>query len=324
MADATKVLPNPFLKPLDIRQALTTPLPPPDHVLPGLLAGTVGMLAGPGGIGKTMLELQLASALAVGVSPLRGALDDWCEGGFVSSPQRVVLVTAEEPEDVLRERLHAVVGELLACGVPGLEADRVLALLEQNLVVFPFTGGPRVTLMDEALEPHPHLRMLEAVCQGARLVILDPLRNFHKTDENDATGADAIVQILRGMSHRTGAAVLFAHHTNRSSGQWGYGGDASAARGSTALTDGVRWQVNLSRPPKERTKGDGAERDQLFALVLLDLAKQNYIGPQDTLQLEHGPGGVLRPVGAVPQVGTGTGVRSSGRATAKRGNGGRS
>ena len=63
MADTTKVLPNPFLKPLDIRQALTTPPPPPDHVLPGLLAGTVGMLAGPGGIGKTMLELQLASAL---------------------------------------------------------------------------------------------------------------------------------------------------------------------------------------------------------------------------------------------------------------------
>ncbi len=57
---SNSVIPNPFERRLDIRCILSTSPPPQDHVLPGLLAGTVGMLAGPGCVGMSMFELQVA------------------------------------------------------------------------------------------------------------------------------------------------------------------------------------------------------------------------------------------------------------------------
>ena len=44
-----------------------TELPPPiDYVLPNMVAGTVGAIVSPGGVGKSMLALQLAAQIAGG------------------------------------------------------------------------------------------------------------------------------------------------------------------------------------------------------------------------------------------------------------------
>ena len=82
--------------------------------MPGLLAGTVGMLAGPGGIGKTMFELQVALAVACGGS-ICGGLFENMEGDTMTArkPGRVVLVAAEEVVEVIWHRLHAIVATLM-------------------------------------------------------------------------------------------------------------------------------------------------------------------------------------------------------------------
>ena len=64
MADVTTSF---FGQPVDIAHLLANPAPELDFVLPGLTADTVGTLIGPGGMGKTMLELQLAILLATGL-----------------------------------------------------------------------------------------------------------------------------------------------------------------------------------------------------------------------------------------------------------------
>ncbi len=56
--------------------------------------------------------------------------------------------------------------------------------------------------------------------------------------------------------------ILFAHHTNKASTQ-GANQNQSAARGSSALTDGVRWQCNYT---KEAT-GD---------IAILKMTKSNF------------------------------------------------
>ena len=103
----------------------------------------------------------------------------------------------------------------------------------------------------------------------------------------------ALVQSLQVLASRTKAAVIFAHHTNRAAATMGQGDTTGAARGSTALTDGVRWQLNLSRPTRENAKHHGVSDEDRNRFVLADIAKANYLPPQRTEVLERHDGGVL-------------------------------
>jgi RecA-family ATPase len=303
MSPTTK--PNPFSRPLDIRHILSTSPPPQDHVLPGLLAGTVGMLAGPGGVGKTMFELQVAMAVAWGGRICGGLFEgDEPITERTTQPGKVVLVVAEESVDVIWSRLHAVVATLFErpdlLGVQ-LEPDALLTLWAENLLIHPLAGMPRVTLMDRDLIPLESFQQLVVACEGARLVMLDPIRRFHTSDENDSGAMTALVQMLQQLSSKTKTAVIFVHHTNRASTQMGVGDTAGAARGSTALTDGVRWQLNLSQPTKAVAKHKGIADDDMGRFVMVDIAKSNYLPPQPTVMLERQAGGVLLRVDKVTQ-----------------------
>lgn len=290
---STTVAPvRPFSTPLDVRALLTTVAPPLDHVLPGLLAGSVGMLAGPGGVGKTMLELQLAVALATG-TPACGGL--FAELMPPSAPARVVLVAAEEPALVLQHRLQAIACTLFDApeyfGIK-LEFDAFVALLADNLRLF--ASAPHsYALLDRNLSQTGVLQDLAEACEGARLVLIDPLRQFHDCEENDSAAMNRLVQTLRHLTMVTGAAVVFAHHTTKASTLAGMGDAAGAARGSSALTDGVRWQINLSRLSPEQAKGVPVPDATPGRLLLLDVAKSNYLASQPTQVLWRTAGGVL-------------------------------
>lgn len=295
---------NPFAKPMNIVDALTSTPPAPDHVLPGLLSGSVGMLVGPGGIGKSMLELQVAVSVALGLPPLDGAMDGWCDGWSSDKPQKVTVVFAEEPLDVVWRRLHTVVHAVLARATAKHgTSDEALRVLQENLQVFPLGGGHRISLMSDSLEATAHLHQLEEACEGTRLAMLDPLRQLHRADENDSTAMNALVQLLQGVAHRTRAALIFSHHTSRAA-QQGTGAEAAASRGSTALTDGVRWQMNMAE-----------SRRSVTVNLLVNLAKQNYIASPPAVAFCRSDGGLLvasRAVSAMaPSVAAG--VRKSKR-----------
>jgi RecA-family ATPase len=288
---------NSFLKPMDIRSALLTSPPAHDHVLPGLLAGSVGMLAGPGGVGKTMFELQVALAVACGGRICGGLFEGGQTGALLSTkPGKVVLVAAEETADVIWNRLHAIAATLLgpqnSLGV-NLSAQQVLDLWAANLHIYPLGGAARVSLMSKELDATDSFHDLSAACADARLVILDPLRRLHLSDENDSGSMTAIVQLLQQLASATKAAVVFAHHTSKAAGQVGQGDSAGAARGSSAISDGVRWQLNLSEPTKEAARARGINFDDRKSFVMVDIAKANYMPTQPTAMLQRLPGGVL-------------------------------
>jgi RecA-family ATPase len=271
---------------LSIRRVLESPLPELDFVLPGLLSGSVGTMVGPGSTGKTTLLLQLAMAVSAGVPMGCGFLSEDV------TADKVVLIAAEETAALLSHRISAIyqafdeADDLANMG--GLSKEQLLDLWSANLRIVPAAGES--LLLGGMGSTNSYFEGLCKYCEGSRLVIVDPLRRLHSGDENDSGSMTDIVQKLEVLAKRSGGAVLAAHHVNK--GSIGEGASAStASRGSSALTDGVRWQVNLS-PIREK----GA-RDDLGGAsgpsVKLDFAKTNYLAPQEPLQYRRTSGGVL-------------------------------
>ena len=281
---------------MNILDALETSPRVPDHVLPGLPTGSVGALVAPGGVGKTILLLQTSVALATGL-PVFGGLFG-IEPVPKASPEKVVIVVAEEGFDVMHLRLHAVVGSLFSQTHPALDQesrDRICGLLDENLHLYPLAGVTRL-LIDDRDTTGDGLERLREMASGSRLLIIDPLRQFHTGDENDSWAMTSVVQSLQSIATEHKCAVLTAHHTNKAATFNGQGDRAGASRGSAALTDGVRWQLNMSPLDEHLSATYGIPRGELSSHVRLDLAKANYLSPQAPQVLRRGPGGVFEPV----------------------------
>jgi RecA-family ATPase len=275
---------------LNIRATLDAKPPVLDFVLPGLAAGSVGTIVGSGGVGKTTLLMQLSTALATG-SPAFGNL----VAPSTRGPARVVLIAAEESADILRIRLHAIKKwmdrqreEVL--GFTMTADSGFTALLEKHMLLVP-AAGQSVALVNNGATTE-FFATLCKFCAGARLIIIDPLRRLHDGDENSSSSMTHIVQVLEALARHTGAAVIVAHHVSKASMFNAVTDSAAASRGSSALTDAVRWQVNLSAMSetvarKHRLSG------QHKSYVCLDFAKANYIAPELPMWLKRLEGGVL-------------------------------
>ena len=287
-----------FGSPLNIAHLLTNPPPPLDFVLPGLIAGSVGTLIGPGGVGKTMLELQVAVLMATGLGHCDPIFGTAAFEGLSTTPQKVVLVAAEESINVLWQRLHAIVQSLNQRDVlpDDVSWAELLQRLEQNLLLYPVAGARRANLLTPDLAPSEDAHAFAALSQGVRLVIVDPLRQLHLEDENHSAPMSALMSIFKQIAQKSGAAVLVAHHSSRAAGLQGYGDSADAGRGSTALKDDARWQTNLVPPTREVLDAHGVPANQASAHVVLVDAKNNYGAKRAPVLLRRTLGGVLVPV----------------------------
>ncbi|MEN9543290.1 MAG: hypothetical protein RLZZ598_123, partial [Pseudomonadota bacterium] len=132
----------------------------------------------------------------------------------------------------------------------------------------------------------------------ARLVAIDPLRQFHTGDENDSWVMTSLLQDLQKLACAGERAVLVAHHTNKWSTTAGQGDRAGASRGSGAFTDALRWQLNLSALDDDLATAYGIRTEDVRQHVRLDLAKANYLPPQAPVVLRRGQGGAFSAVAA--------------------------
>ncbi|MFM0654216.1 helicase RepA family protein [Paraburkholderia sediminicola] len=273
---------------LDIRKALSEPPPLLDHVLPGLLAGTVGALIGPGGVGKTMLLTQLACDIAAG-APVGGGL--LTQERLAPEGAPVVLLLAEESQIIMRHRLQAAIQSIRRMDRfrDASACDALIARLSDNLRLYPLAGGGRIICVSHGELSKGGVATIASVCEGARMVIVDPLRRFHAGEENDSSHMTAVVGAFEKIARETGAAVLLSHHANRSSVLTGNGELPSASRGSSALTDGVRWQANLSVVTEQTASRYRIAESERQLVVRLDFAKANYIAAPAPSILQKDP-----------------------------------
>ncbi len=179
-----------------------TPQPPIEWVVTELFsAGSVSLIVGEGGCGKTWALLDCAVSVALG--------QPWLEHAV----QGVAVLIVDEESGP--RRLARRLGDVLRGHAAG-----------------PETPIAYITLARFDLGKAEDIRALEAAIieAHARLVIIDALADVMLgRDENTVKEVQPIFVALRGIAEAQQAAIVIIHHTNR----------AGRYRGSTAIKGAV-------------------------------------------------------------------------------------
>lgn len=261
------------MKKLDINNCFRSIPPAIDYVLPGMIHGTVGAIISPGASGKSFLALQLGIQISSGADVL-----GW-ERPLNSG--EVLLLAGEDPEVALHARLH--------------ELGKQLSSSQREAVANKFTIYPLVGELElpDLMAPVSEQGLIE-IARGKRLIIIDTLRRFHSGNENDSGNMSRVIKAMEYLANITGASVIFLHHSSKSAALGGTVDEQQSSRGSSVLTDNVRWQAYLSTMSKSEAKDNKVNEASRRYYVRFGVSKQNY-GPQfDDVWLERVQGGVLK------------------------------
>jgi RecA-family ATPase len=206
------------------------------------------MLAGEGGVGKTLAMFDLAVAVATG--------GDWLGRFRPDEPGRVLLLLGEEDEAETRRRLHHAT---LDAGPPEGWASRV-AQVTRNVVAVPLAGRADLALAGSlsndgdrtlaAVELHGHVKAEAEAGRPFALIVIDPLARFAGLDaEKDNAMATRFMQVVESLAApdlgdgTSGPTVLVVHHTAKATSE---AQTSRKARGVGGLTDAARWLATLT------------------------------------------------------------------------------
>jgi len=252
----------------------------PDMIIPGLKAGSVGSIIAPGSTGKGFACIEMCIDISTGSNLLGLDLHN------PAKEDQTLFVTLEDDSDVLLERIHNITSHL--------KEDQIINLKKR--CAFRSYYGRDMSLLDSNLmKKNDLVESLIEIGEGKRLIMLDTLRRLTDADENKSADASAILRILELVAHRTGAAVVFTHHTNKNSTMSGMGGEQGAARGSSVLVDNVRWQLNLTGMSEDEAKKNRVMPEDRGKYVQMHASKMNYGGGQfQGHWLKRGEHGILK------------------------------
>lgn len=269
---------------INIKDAFTQTPEPLDFVLPGMIAGTVGALIAPGGAGKSWFALEVAIALTGGPDFL---------GIGINQTGDVLYLSAEDPELAITHRLHAVASHVHAVARSHAVSHSDVADVEQSIIAHLEIASLMGRAVD--LKQKSWSDAIKEMAKGKRLVILDTLRRFHCSDENNGGEMASLLGILESIAGDTGASILFLHHVGKGSVLNGGGDIQQASRGSSVLTDNVRGgQINLVGMTETEAKTYGvADRGSYVRAVQ---SKVNFGCRSFDKWLKRIKGGLLKPV----------------------------
>jgi hypothetical protein len=267
-------------------------------------AGTPGIFAAVGDVGKSMLALRLA--LVVSSYPEVATTAD-SPAGFSDTPcffgqpilgrGAAVVLTAEDDADEVHRR------------IAGLDPSNIR--LGKPLFVVPLisTGGARAILTDGRNGPEPtpfwhELRTQLLAMPDLRLVVLDPLSSFVAADINkDNLAGAALMSMLAELAATTGAAVMLVHHFAKAGVPTSLTDARTAIRGAGALVDNGRWALVLWEADQDdaykalKTLGQKERAKQSGIVYLGGLAKGNAPGAKVLRTLvRNGTTGLLEDV----------------------------
>jgi len=258
----------PWIRPTSLQGK---PVPERDWVVQGLIpAHAVTMLSGDGGLGKSLLALQLQTCCAIGKYWL----------GRETANVRSLGFFCEDEQAELHAR-QAAINDHYGCDFKDLDAcDWVSRIGEDNTLVEYVTKWRDGERRDEFEETYLVAHIHNAAKQfGAQLVILDSLHDLYGGNENDRRQARQFIQVLRELAISINGAVVLLAHPSNTGMQSG-----SGAAGSTAWNNAVRSRLYLTKPKLDPDQ----EEDQDTRILKTMKANYSKSGGQIRLRWKHG------------------------------------
>lgn len=221
-------------------ELLTLDIPKREPMLGSWLADRqTGMIYAEAGLGKSMLALAMAFAVAGG-GTLFGR---W----KASRPRRVLIVDGEMDLIDLRERL-----DVLLPAIDGIDAD----LARRNLKIAARLGQVGGDFIDIASTAGREAVLGLAADHDAALVFFDNLSTLATIgDENAASSFDPVLSLLVALKAEGRTSILI-HHANKKGGY----------RGTSKMTVPLNIVIHLTRPQGLSEDG-GAAFDVVFEKV---------------------------------------------------------
>lgn len=248
-------------------------VPPRDWIVDGWIPrGYVTLLMGEGGVGKSLLMLQLQIAMALNTRWLGlDTLDGTSLGLY-----------CEDDDEELNRRALALATENFA-DVSALDHAYAEARIQHDNLLVTFDGRDqaRLTPLLNALAAHITEKKFA-------LVVLDTLADFFGGNENNRSQVTQFVRALGRVAHDNGCAIVVCGHPSLSGVSSGAG-----TSGSTAWSNAVRSRLYLRRDKDDK----GIERNPRRRVLSAPKANYRADGASD-LTIEY-TSGTFRAVSGV-------------------------
>lgn len=195
------------------------------------IRGTVGILAGDGGLGKSLLLQQMVTACAIGAPWL----------GMATKQLRSLAVFCEDDYDELHRRQESI-NDHYQCRMADLEPMLIDSRPGRDCVLAQFRqwgGEGRVMpLFNELWEvAHRH---------EAQVIILDTVADVFSGNEVDRNQPRTFIRLLRKLALSLQGVVILTQHPSVEGMNSGTG-----RSGSTGWHNSVRSRLYLTKPPKK-------------------------------------------------------------------------
>lgn len=213
--------------------------------------GFVSVLASPGGVGKTSLQVVEALAMVTG-RPLLGET--------VHERVNVFIVNLEDDMDEMERRVRAA---MLYYGIPQSEVEGRLFMRAGRDINMVFGKQTRdVVTLNTPMTAFlaAEFRRLDIGC-----ALVDPWVSAHQVPEKDNDGVDAVAKLAGKLASDAGCSICLVHHTRKTNGEETTIDDI---RGGGALVNAARFARTITRiKPEDAIKLGADPRQGLFAVT---------------------------------------------------------
>jgi hypothetical protein len=197
------------------------PARPPFLVSSLIPEGSLNLLSGLPGVGKSFFCLQLAAALSIGSDIF----------GLRCTEATSLYMGAELPDFTVDERARTIQA------LQGMDTSKVKILAYPN---FPyqldFPNPKHVADIIKFLTDHP-----------CKLLMIDPLARVHSLDENKADHMKQLIECFDEIRSTTGTAILLSHHESSKGLNIKQRDDVDAPRGSSVLSSHPTLTMRLAK-----------------------------------------------------------------------------
>ena len=269
--------------------------------------GAVTIISGDGGVGKSRLAIQLATANSLSeglwitdwVPTIKDSTAKPIVVNRTRRPSLTMIVNAEDQSSEMARRIvqiRAGIAKAKGGGKPEQHMGNELALGMGRIQFYQARGhlwGPAEsgsTHIETAAELTDVGKDVRAQCEqmGVKLLILDPLANLYGSSENTRTHVAAYMRSWNAWAQRTGIAVVMLAHPPKSgagfSGSTSWVGAARSAiefkrvwvliNGEGQLEDADK--VQKDRKATEKATNTQQEAEKPVPLYRLSVTKTNY------------------------------------------------